>query len=154
VLLAFLFLHTLNTYMDRVCISAAKTGIATDLRLSDRRVPNPVVLTGDIHSNWVNDLRVDDRKPGQPVVATEFVGTSTSSGGNGVREPQGLSGLLADNPGVRFHNRQRGYVRCTVTPAAWRSDFQVVEEVTRPGAPVVPRAALVVEAGRPGAKPA
>ena len=25
--------------------------------LADRRVPNPVVLTGDIHSNWVNDLR-------------------------------------------------------------------------------------------------
>lgn len=24
--------------------------------LADRKVPNPVVLTGDIHSNWVNDL--------------------------------------------------------------------------------------------------
>ena len=51
--------------------------------LAERRVPNPVVLTGDIHSNWVNDLRVDDRKPDTPVVATEFVGTSISSGGNG-----------------------------------------------------------------------
>ena len=30
--------------------------------LAERRVPNPVVLTGDIHSNWVNDLRVDDRE--------------------------------------------------------------------------------------------
>ena len=48
-------------------------------------MPNPVVLTGDIHSNWVNDLRVDDRKPESPVVATEFVGTSISSGGNGER---------------------------------------------------------------------
>ncbi len=44
--------------------------------LADRKVPNPVVLTGDIHSNWVNDLRVDDRKAESPVVATEFVGTS------------------------------------------------------------------------------
>src|SRR6185503_104594 len=51
--------------------------------LADRKVPNPVVLTGDIHSNWVNDLRADDRKPETPVVATEFVGTSVSSGGNG-----------------------------------------------------------------------
>ena len=51
--------------------------------LADRRVPNPVVLTGDIHSNWVNDLRVDDRQADSPVVATEFVGTSISTGGNG-----------------------------------------------------------------------
>ena len=29
--------------------------------MSDRRVSNPVILTGDIHSNWVNDLRADDR---------------------------------------------------------------------------------------------
>ena len=51
--------------------------------LADRQIANPVVLTGDIHSNWVNDLRVDDRKPETPVVATEFVGTIVSSGGNG-----------------------------------------------------------------------
>jgi hypothetical protein len=44
---------------------------------------NPVVLTGDNHSNWVNDLRVDDLQPKTRVVATEFVGTSISSGGNG-----------------------------------------------------------------------
>ena len=50
--------------------------------LQERRVPNPVVLTGDIHSNWVNDLRVDDRRHEQPVVATEFVGTSITTGGN------------------------------------------------------------------------
>ena len=37
--------------------------------LADRKVPNPVVLTGDIHSNWVNDLRVDDRKSDTPVIA-------------------------------------------------------------------------------------
>src|SRR5690606_34136360 len=52
--------------------------------LADRRVPNPVVLTGDIHSNWVNNLRVDDRQPDTAIVATEFVGTSISSGGNGI----------------------------------------------------------------------
>ena len=33
--------------------------------LAERQVPNPVVLTGDIHSNWVNDLRVDDRRRGR-----------------------------------------------------------------------------------------
>ena len=120
--------------------------------LADRRVPNPVVLTGDIHSNWVNDLRVDDRKADTPPIAAEFVGTSITSGGNGVREPKNQATLLSENPCVQFHNAQRGYVRCTVTPAAWRSDYVVVEDVTHPGAPAVDRAAFVVESGVPGAK--
>ncbi|MDR3619506.1 MAG: alkaline phosphatase D family protein [Paludisphaera borealis] len=122
--------------------------------LQDRRVLNPVVLTGDIHSNWVNDLRVDDRKTETSVVATEFVGTSISSGGDGKAETPGLDKRMADNPCIRFFNAQRGYVRCTVTPKTWRSDYQVVEEVTKPGAPVVTRASFVVEAGAPGAKSA
>jgi len=120
--------------------------------LDDRKVPNPVVLTGDIHSNWVNDLRVDDRKAELPVVATEFVGTSISSGGNGPAEVKGLDALLAENPCLKFVNRQRGYVRCHVTPGAWRSDYIVVEDVTRPGAPAVHRASFEVEAGKPGAR--
>jgi alkaline phosphatase D len=122
--------------------------------LADRRVANPVVLTGDIHSNWVNDLRVDDRKPELPVVAAEFVGTSITSGGNGVDRPLNLEGLLAENPCVRFHNRQRGYVRCTVTPTAWRSDYMVVEDVRQPGGRTLTRASFVAEAGKPGVRTA
>lgn len=120
--------------------------------MAERRVPNPVVLTGDIHTNWVNDLRVDDRKVDTPIVATEFVGTSISSGGNGTAEPKYLSSLLAENPFVRFHNAQRGYVRCTVTPESWRSDYVVVEDVTTPGAPAVTKGSFAVEAGKPGAQ--
>jgi alkaline phosphatase D len=120
--------------------------------LAERRVPNPVVLTGDIHSNWVNNLRVDDRRPDTPVIATEFVGTSISSGGNGRAEPAGLEPLLARNPAVQFHNGERGYVRCTVTPETWTSDYMVVDDVTHPGGKVLPRASFVIEAGQPGAK--
>jgi alkaline phosphatase D len=122
--------------------------------LADRRVANPIVLTGDIHSNWVNDLRVDDRKIETPIVATEFVGTSISSSKDGVDRPSGLDALLSENPCVQFHNQQRGYVRCTVTTDAWQSDFRVVPFVSRPGAPVTTRASYVVEAGLPGAKQA
>ncbi|MHC5539272.1 alkaline phosphatase D family protein, partial [Singulisphaera rosea] len=120
--------------------------------LAERRIPNPVVLTGDIHTNWVNDLRVDDRKADTPIVATEFVGTSISSGGDGNAEPKYLPALLAENPFVRFHNAQRGYVRCTVTPESWKSDYVVVENVTTPGAPAVTKGSFVVETGKPGAQ--
>jgi alkaline phosphatase D len=120
--------------------------------LADRRVPNPVVLTGDIHANWVNDLRVDDRQADGPVVATEFVGTSLCSGGNGNERPRGLDRLMANNPGVKFHNGERGYVRCTVTPDSWVSDYLVVDDVTQPGGKVFTRASFAIEAGEAGAK--
>jgi alkaline phosphatase D len=119
--------------------------------LAERRVMNPVVLTGDIHSNWVNELRADDREHDSPVIATEFVGTSISTGGNGYDKARNQDRLLADNPGVKFHNGQRGYVRCNISPRVWRSDYQVLEQVTQPGAVAMTKATFVVEAGKPGA---
>ena len=122
--------------------------------LESRRVPNPVVLTGDIHCNWVNDLRVDDRRPETPVVATEFVGTSITSGGNGYDQPEKMADSIRRNPGVRFFNSQRGFVRCTVTPKTWKSDYMIVEKVTERDVPITRRASFVVEAGRPGVQSA
>lgn len=122
--------------------------------IAERKISNPVVLTGDIHSNWANDLRVDDRDQSTPVVATEFVGTSISSGGNGTKTPTNLEALLKKNPFVKFHNRQRGYVRCIVTPKTWTSDYQIVEEVLKPDGAVSTKASFVVEAGQPGLKQA
>ena len=122
--------------------------------MADRQVQNPIVLTGDYHANWVNNLRLDDRRSDTPVVATEFVGTSISSEGNGARFPKYWQETLAENPCVRFLNQERGYIRCTVTPDEWRSDFRTVPYVTRPGAPITTRATFVVESGRPGAEQA
>lgn len=95
---------------------------------------------------------MDDRKAELPVVATEFVGTSISSGGNGPKVVANLAKLLAANACLKFHNRERGYVRCVVTPTTWTSDYVVVEDVLKPGGNVVTRASFVVEAGKPGAK--
>lgn len=122
--------------------------------LAERRVPNPVVLTGDIHSSWVNDLRVDDRRHDTPIVATEFVGTSVSSGGNGPLVVERLDALLADNPGVRLHDRRRGYVRCEVTPQSWTSEYRVFDDIRSPDSPAHTLATFTVESGRPGAHPA
>ncbi len=112
-------------------------------------VSNPVAFAGDIHSNWANELIADFDDLGSRSVATEFVGTSISSGGNGLAEPKRLAELLGENPFVKFHNAERGYVRCEVTPAAWRTDFKTVEYVDRAGAPLRTRASFVVEDGRP-----
>ncbi len=115
--------------------------------LADRRIANPVVLTGDIHTNWANELLLGE--VGSRVVGAEFVGTSISSGGNGTAVPGSLARLMSENPFVKYHNAQRGYVRCDISEATWRTDFRVVPYVTRPGAPVETAASFLLEAGRP-----
>ncbi len=120
--------------------------------LAENQISNPVVLTGDIHCNWVNDLKVDFDSESDPIVATEFVGTSISSGGDGQDQLKETPHVLEENPFVKFFNAQRGYVRCTVTPEKWVSDYQIVPYVTRPGAPLETRATFEVTQGRPGAQ--
>ena len=122
--------------------------------LHERKVANPVVLSGDIHTNWANELIADFDDLGGQVVASEFVGSSISSGGNGMAEPKDLARILSDNPFVKFHNAERGYVRCEVTPTTWRSDYRTVSFVNKPGAPVTTRASFIIEAGDPRLKPA
>jgi alkaline phosphatase D len=115
----------------------------------DRKISNPVVLTGDIHTNWANELVADfDGLDGRSA-GVEFVGTSISSGGDGTAEPRNLDALLAENPCVKFHNAERGYVRCEVTPERWTTDYRTVPYVSRPGAPIATRATFVVESGQP-----
>jgi alkaline phosphatase D len=121
--------------------------------IEDRKIGNPIVITGDIHTNWVNNLRVDDRHAETPVVATEFVGTSITSGSSRPNKREEEL-LMAENPCVQFYNAERGYVRSTITPKHWTSDYRVVDDVTRPDGAVSTRASFVVEAGTAGAKPA
>ncbi len=115
----------------------------------ERRIANPVTFAGDIHSNWANELVADFDGLDGISVATEFVGTSISSGGDGVAEPSHLAATYSENPFVKFHNAERGYVMCEVTPERWRTDFRTIAFVTRPGAPLQTPASFVVEAGRP-----
>ena len=120
--------------------------------LAERPVRNPVVLTGDIHSNWVNDLLEDFDDPGSRVVATEFVGTSISSGGDGGPNAEYAEGVMRDNAFVKLHNAQRGYVSCEVNPGLCTARYRVLDSVTRRGAPIGTLAEFAVEDGRPGAQ--
>lgn len=111
---------------------------------------NPLVIAGDIHCNWANDLQVDASVESSPVVATEFVGTSISSGGDGAQQRKDTPEMLAENPFVRFFNDERGYVTCELTPKTCTTRYRTVPFVTKPDAPVNTRRTFVVEAGRPG----
>jgi len=115
----------------------------------DAKVRNPVVLSGDIHCNWANDLIADFDDLDSRSVATELVGTSITSDGDGGEKTAKSDAVLAENPFVKFFNNERGFVRCEVTPDHWRADFQTVPYVSRRGAPLLTRATFQVESGRP-----
>lgn len=120
--------------------------------LADRQISNPIVLTGDVHCNWVNDLYTDFREQEGVPVATEFVGTSISSKGDGAQTRKDTPYVLSNNPFVKFFNSERGYVRCDVSPQEWLTEYRTVEYVSRPGAPCQTRARFAVETGRAGAQ--
>lgn len=118
--------------------------------LRDRKPSNPIVLTGDIHSNWVCDLKPEFFRENSPVVATEFVGTSISSGGDGSDTRTSTATVLAENPHIKFYNGQRGYVRCSLTSEKWITDYKVLASVSKPDEPISVRASFMVENGKAG----
>ena len=113
--------------------------------LVEQRTPNPIVLTGDAHRNRVSNVPPDYRTLEGDPVATEILGTSISSEGD-----QTVTKLRCDdpnNPHVVFQNNNRGYVRCTVTPDEWTSEFRVVTTVRSPKAEASTLATVTVENG-------
>ena len=120
--------------------------------IADRRIGNPVVITGDVHNNWVADLKADFNDPGSPTVGTEFVGTSITSGGDGADTNDRVQKIIAENPHIKFFNGQRGYVRCILSPEIFQADYRVLPNVSQRGAPIHTRASFVVVDGQPGAQ--
>src|SRR5690606_20727759 len=118
--------------------------------VAERRVDNFVVLTGDAHRAVAADLKLDFDRPESTTVGTEFLGSSLTSGRDGTAMDDLGRIWLAENPHMKFHNSQRGYATCTVTPKTWRTDFKVVPYVTSPGAPLEVAARVTVQAGTPG----
>ena len=110
------------------------------------------MLTGDVHANYVCDVKENFNDPASRTVATELVGTSITTGGDGMDQATADRVQLAENPHIKFLNRNRGYVRNVLTRSQWTADFRVVDIVTAPGAPIRTRASFVIEDGRPGAQ--
>ena len=122
--------------------------------LADRGVANPVVLSGDFHSTWVNDLPLDPQDPWARPVATEFVTPSISSqfAAPSLTVPLVEAVNATANPHTRYFQAYlHGYLRMHVTPQRWLVEERLVPTVLLRRTPVTTRARFVVEAGRPGA---
>jgi alkaline phosphatase D len=128
--------------------------VARDRLLGEvaKRAPNrTVVITGDIHSNWVNELRTDFTRPDRPVIGAEFVGTSIASGGDGgIVPPARLDDMTRENPHLKWFENRRGYVRASIDEKAWAVDYRSVPFVQKPGAPIGTASSWRVEHGKAG----
>lgn len=116
---------------------------------------SPVVITGDVHSNYVWDLKSDWNDPStDSVYGAEFVGTSmTSNGDEPLEEDGGFTtrcGNHNGNPHNHLYDNHRGYVLCEVTPDRWRADYRVMSNVTEQDATAGTLASFTVEHGYPG----
>jgi hypothetical protein len=92
------------------------------------------------------------RSPACSPAGTTFTGSaparSSAPFGCPVERPR-----PTDNHGpVRL--RHRGYLRCTLTPQQWRSDYRVVASAADTTALATTRTSWIVENGCPGAQPA
>jgi alkaline phosphatase D len=116
--------------------------------LHQRKIANPVVLGGDVHSFNVADLKLDFDDPASPVVASEFVGTSITSQ---AWPQERLNLYLPDNPHMKLmDSRFRGYVRVEVRPREMRVDLRAMDSVQSRNAACNTLAAFLVQDDRPG----
>jgi alkaline phosphatase D len=119
--------------------------------IQSSHTPNPIVISGDMHTSWVADLKADFEKPSSPTVGTEFVGTSISSN-CAASSIDTYKKALDKNPHIRyFDERKGGYVRCELTPRQWRTDLLVADSINDRRSPVRTIASFAVENGNPGA---
>lgn len=82
--------------------------------IAEARTQGPVVLSGDIHQNWVAHLHRDPDDPATPVVATEFCGTSITTASFGSFTAAEMQALA---PHCVYADRhRRGYSLLQLTP--------------------------------------
>ena len=117
--------------------------------IAGRRIANPLVIGGDLHTHIVADLKTDFDDPRAPVVATEIVGTSITSQGIA---PKTLEAWREDNPHFRYANSlRRGYTTLEFTEGRCTARMRSVYPWDR-NASVGTLATWIVENGRPGAQ--
>jgi alkaline phosphatase D len=97
--------------------------------LKEHRLTNTVVITGDKHQNSVRNVPESYVDIAGPAIATEFVGTSISTGGDS--PPASTHGGDPNNPHILLDDYHRGYVRVELDSETWRTDFRVVDTVRR-----------------------
>ena len=116
--------------------------------MADMKLPNALVLGGDVHMNVAANLRVRPNDEQSPVVASEIVTTSVSSRGMG----EALLATIRDNnPDIRHaRSDERGYTLLDVRPEGVTATFRATAFPVQPDSVMREQARYEVLAGKPG----
>lgn len=107
-------------------------------------VRNPLLLSGDIHSFWVNDLNDEAGN----IVAGEIV---TSALGASSPPPDRFGDVDANNPHIRFHDLQHaGWTRIDIDRAKTRVALRAITDRKLAEAPCRTISTFVAEEGHRG----
>ena len=118
----------------------------------DTKVRNPVILTGDWHSTFVNDIKRDFAKDYSKLVATEFVTPAITSGGDGTPYGPYYAPMIPNNQHIRYYDGdRRGYFLMKLGRDRLDAELRMVTKVETPDGTPYKAARFVVENGRPGA---
>lgn len=119
--------------------------------LGRRKPSNPIVLSGDSHTNRISNLLADFDNPKSAILAAEFAGTSITSSGSTPAAQKRNEAALVDNPHVKWvEGTKRGYVSCDLNRNVWRTDVYQVEDIKFADSPVTVASSWVVENSKPG----
>ena len=114
--------------------------------ISDSGAKNPVSLAGDIHSFIATQVPGNAADFSSTPVASEFVACSISSKGPPYKQ---IQRMLGPNPQIKlFETRNRGDLRCHVTPERWHTEMVVVDAKKRKS-PRHQLAGFTVNSGNP-----
>ncbi len=91
--------------VDSCSTDASDNDVAERDSLRDHLVQvgtsNPVVLTGDVHANDVCDVKAEFQDADSATVATELIGSSVTTGGDGRDQNPADAVQLAESPHIR-----------------------------------------------------
>jgi phosphodiesterase/alkaline phosphatase D-like protein len=96
----------------------------------DKKVPNPVVLSGDMHSGWASNLESNffDSLTSD-VIGVEFTTTSISSGLGSGWDTTYRNALSANKHVKHYEGRQGGYLLCTLDNARWKTEYVLADYI-------------------------
>jgi alkaline phosphatase D len=118
--------------------------------IAERRVPGPLVLSGDVHTHVVANLKSNFLESQSRVVATELCCTSISSMG----PPQArVEETLAANPHLLYARAdRRGYIAVELDTQRARAELVTVDNALDPDSATQIARRFVIEASHPGAQ--
>ncbi len=120
--------------------------------IRDAKAKNPVILTGDWHSTFVNDIKLDFDSRYAPAMATEFVTPAITSGGD--EEPYGpyYGPMIPYNQHIRYYDGdRRGHFRMKLTRNELTGELRFVNRVEVKDGKPYRAARFTVESGSAGA---